>query len=72
MTLKKTVLQLFWPSHYHQISDVTTFNDGHRHRIQTRTGPDIQVRGGHVHRYETVTTYEDGHTHYTEGYTSVH
>ncbi|HHZ01992.1 MAG TPA: hypothetical protein GX396_03480 [Tissierellia bacterium] len=60
------------PGHVHQISDITTFNDGHSHRISVTTGPSILVNNGHVHRYTGTTSYDDGHVHYFTGYTSVY
>ncbi|MDD4781793.1 MAG: YmaF family protein [Tissierellia bacterium] len=59
------------PGHTHLMMDETTFNDGHSHQIEIRTGPEVIVRDGHIHYYRGMTTVNDGHIHYFEGYTSI-
>lgn len=57
--------------HVHEITGMTTFNDGHIHRFRMRTGMQIPVGANkHVHFVTGVTTLDDGHTHKFEFTTS--
>jgi hypothetical protein len=52
--------------HYHFLSGITSYNDGHSHKYEGQS--DVSPNTvGHIHYYSFYTSYENRHTHLIYG-----